>query len=84
MERPYYRTEQSKDVSFVSPRCELCYGRNPSVKSDHSREHLSGQSGAFSNCGFSGRWVCLETGVGGVTGGVLTHQMSCVALDLLV
>ena len=33
----------------------------------------SGQSGAFSNCGFGGRRVCLEMGVSGVTEGVLTH-----------
>ena len=39
--------------------------------------------GSFSNCDFRERRVCLETGVGGVIEGVLTHQVFCVALELL-
>ena len=36
----------------------------------------------FSQDSSSGLRVCLETGVGGVTEGVQTHQVFCVALEL--
>jgi hypothetical protein len=39
---------------------------------------------AFSRCGSRGRLTGLETGVGGVKDRVLTHQLSCVALDLFL
>ena len=39
---------------------------------------------AFSKCGSRGRRVCLETGVGGVKGRFLKHELSCVALDLFL
>jgi hypothetical protein len=44
---------------------------------------MGGQSGTFSKWGFGGRRVRLESGVGGVAGGVVAHQLSRLALELL-